>query len=149
MISANTGAGVSIQGGASSGAAILGNLIGTDRSGTFALGNGADGVDISGMSAVTIGGTTAAARNIISANAGAGIGLLASDTGELIEGNFIGTDSHRLQPAGQRRRHRHRGRVGEQHDRRHGLGAGNTIAFSTGIGVDVERHARAPATRSA
>jgi hypothetical protein len=66
---------------------IDGNLIGTDPTGTFAVPNG-DGVDIQGTG-VTIGGTTAEARNIISGNKS--YGVVAAVAG-LIEGNFIGTN---------------------------------------------------------
>ena len=39
----------------------------------------------------TIGGTTAAARNVISGNQ---VGVyLVSDSGNVVEGNFIGTDT--------------------------------------------------------
>src|SRR5262249_6167210 len=40
----------------------------------------------------TIGGTSASARNIISANVGGGVGFFESGSGNLIEGNYIGTD---------------------------------------------------------
>jgi hypothetical protein len=61
---------------------VQGNLIGTDVTGTMALGN-ITGINGSNL----IGGTTAAARNIISGNID-GI----TDEGNLIEGNYIGTD---------------------------------------------------------
>ena len=61
--------------------------------GTVALGNGADGVEIdTGASGNTIGGTTAAARNIISANADAGVEIHDAND-NLVEGDFIGTDA--------------------------------------------------------
>ena len=66
-----------------------GNLIGTDVTGAAALGNGNRGVFIPGGSGNTIGGTTAAARNIISAN-DRGIQLNGSD--HFVQGNYIGTD---------------------------------------------------------
>lgn len=66
---------------------IQGNLIGTDVTGMSALGN-AEGIYIG--SSTTIGGTTAAARNIISGNSDRGIFIGGS--GGVIEGNYIGTD---------------------------------------------------------
>ena len=47
-----------------------------------------------GASDNTVGGTTAAARNIISGNADDGIEIEGSGTsGNVVEGNFIGTDA--------------------------------------------------------
>ena len=51
---------------------IEGNLIGTDVTGTLALGNLYQGVFIDGSPLNTIGGTTARARNVISGNGGEG-----------------------------------------------------------------------------
>jgi hypothetical protein len=72
---------------------IQGNYIGTDINGTAALGNAADGIQISAFEpptgANTIGGTSAAARNIISANS---VGIELSGQNILIQGNYIGTD---------------------------------------------------------
>ena len=71
---------------------VAGNFIGTDVTGTVALGNGADGVVIdTSASGNTIGGTTAAARNIISANADAGVEIHGAND-NLVEGDYIGTD---------------------------------------------------------
>jgi hypothetical protein len=71
---------VGIEGGL-----IQGNLIGTDATGTLALGNGT-GV----RSFDEIGGTVAAARNIISGN---GVGIFDDENAaNLIVGNYIGTD---------------------------------------------------------
>ena len=67
---------------------IEGNFIGTNVSGTVALGNVVGGINPSSNN--TIGGTTAAARNIISGNSG---GILMSGGGNLIQGNLIGTDA--------------------------------------------------------
>jgi hypothetical protein len=75
---------------------LSGNYIGTDASGTRALGNNGDGV-WSGTAANTIGGTTAADRNLISGNAMMGVALWGQSAynpygGNLVEGNYIGTD---------------------------------------------------------
>jgi CSLREA domain-containing protein len=66
LISGNIDDGILISPGPT-GNTIQGNFIGTDASGTADLENGGNGVDIS-ASDNTIGGTTAGARNIISAN---------------------------------------------------------------------------------
>jgi hypothetical protein len=72
---------------------IQGDAIGTDTSGTVNRGNNYWGIYVAaGSSNNTIGGTTASFRNVISANGYAGIGLYdASTTGNLVEGNSIGT----------------------------------------------------------
>jgi hypothetical protein len=69
-------------------AQVQGNLIGTDATGTSALPNG---TGILVYSSSIIGGTTPAARNIISGNSGWGI-FDQSNGSAQIEGNYIGTD---------------------------------------------------------
>jgi hypothetical protein len=78
---------------------ILGNLIGTDSSGTKPLGNQGqpgigDGINIGyGASHTIIGGEMPGARNIISANGDDGITLQNGGTnGTQVIGNYIGTD---------------------------------------------------------
>ena len=56
---------------------IEGNDIGTDITGTQALGNVTNGVEILGATNCTIGGTTAAARNVISGNGQTGIHIVS------------------------------------------------------------------------
>ncbi len=138
VISANAGAGVSIAGTTTTGVVILGNRIGTDSTGTAALGNGTFGVLVSGTPGVTIGGTAAGDGNIISANPTAGIGLYADTTGALVQNNLIGTDITGSLPLGDGNGIQIDG--GSSHNTVGGTaaGAGNTIAFSTGIGVDVD-----------
>ena len=92
LISGNFGLGINILGTSATGITIRGNLIGTDVTGTVALGNTAGGVNVNGPSN-TIGGTTAADRNVISGNSGNGINILSSATGTSVLGNFIGTNS--------------------------------------------------------
>lgn len=91
LISGNSGSGVGIQGNATKGNVIEGNYIGTKADGITALGN-KFGVNISGASGNTIGGTTAGAGNLISGNTNEGVLIQSSGTtGNLIEGNLIGT----------------------------------------------------------
>ncbi|HEX8201100.1 MAG TPA: Calx-beta domain-containing protein, partial [Isosphaeraceae bacterium] len=77
---------------------IQGNLIGTDASGTRSLGNGVSGsgagIDIFGdTSGNTIGGVEEGARNVISGNFFSGVRISnAGDQGNVIQGNYIGTD---------------------------------------------------------
>ncbi len=78
---------------------VQGNFFGTDVTGTVRLGNNEDGIlIIFGASNDTIGGTTAAARNVISASDNFS-GIAVIGTGEVgtqgirIQGNYIGTDA--------------------------------------------------------
>ncbi|UCE20169.1 MAG: hypothetical protein JSV84_07495, partial [Gemmatimonadota bacterium] len=71
---------------------IEGNFIGTDFSGISASGNGMEGVSI-WSSNNTVGGTTPAARNLLSGNAQMGVLMIgAGVTGNVVQGNLIGTD---------------------------------------------------------
>src|SRR2546430_3043134 len=69
---------------------IEGNFIGTNIAGDAVLGNNQGVIIQFGSSNNLIGGLTPAARNIISGNSD-GISL-SGGAGEIIEGNFIGTD---------------------------------------------------------
>ena len=80
--------------------AIQGNLIGTDATGTRPLPNTNSGIDISGESNVTIGGSVAGAGNVISGNGDDGITTFANGAGLTIQGNFIGTDITGTLPLG-------------------------------------------------
>jgi hypothetical protein len=88
LISGNIGAGVLVAAG-STGNTVQGNFIGTNVSGNVALGNTGPGISYSGSNAL-IGGTTLAARNLISGN-NRGIAL-GNESNNLVQGNFIGTD---------------------------------------------------------
>jgi hypothetical protein len=90
VISGN-GHGVVVIGSSATGNLIQGNFIGTDITGTVDLGNQLEGVAIGGPNN-TIGGTTPAARNVISGNDRRGIQLGLGSSGNLVQGNFIGTD---------------------------------------------------------
>jgi uncharacterized repeat protein (TIGR01451 family) len=71
-------------------AVIQGNFLGTDATGTQALGRQFDGILMSATVTTTIGGTALGAGNVISGNSGNGID---ADVGAgLIQGNLIGTD---------------------------------------------------------
>jgi hypothetical protein len=91
VVSGNAPYGILIVSGSSN--TVQGNFIGTNAAGTAAIGNGA-GVWIEGGSHDNlVGGTTAAARNVISGNAGAGVGInvYADNFNNRVQGNFIGT----------------------------------------------------------
>lgn len=75
---------------------LQGNFIGVDSTGTAAMPNGFDGVGMNGPT-VTIGGTLAGARNVISANpTNVDINDLTNGnaaTGSYVQGNYIGLDA--------------------------------------------------------
>ena len=73
---------------------VAGNKIGTDITGTAALGNFSSGVEVdAGCSGNTIGGTASGAGNVISSNGAYGVWITGGGTTQnLIQGNAIGTD---------------------------------------------------------
>ena len=115
---------------------IQGNYIGTDAAGTVALGNGEDGVYLQDGSNNTVGGTTAAARNVISGNGWSGLTFDGTGTGNVVQGNYIGTNA-----AGTAARQPRAGRA--HRDARPTTiggtvaGAGNLIAYNGWDGVEI------------
>lgn len=92
VISGNSLRGVEIAGSGASGNLVQGNFIGTDVTGTADVGNFLEGILIhSGSRDNVIGGTASVARNVISGN-GSGVVFLSGSTGNVVQGNFIGTD---------------------------------------------------------
>jgi hypothetical protein len=69
---------------------VQGNYLGTDRSGTKDLGNDLDGIFLEGASGATLGGTSAASRNVVSGNGRTGVDLFF-DSGTKVLGNRVGT----------------------------------------------------------
>src|SRR5262249_38283160 len=102
VISGNAGDGVDITDSGTTGNVLAGNYIGTNSAGTAALANAGAGILINtGASNNTIGGTSAAARNVISGNTTYGIEITdAGTTGNVVEGNYIGTDTTGTQALG-------------------------------------------------
>jgi titin len=95
VISGNDGVGIQIQGADNN--TIIGNYIGTDRTGMFARENWWDGIwilDNGGDAAVgnIIGGFAPADRNVISGNRFSGIYIENSDN-NFVRGNYIGVDA--------------------------------------------------------
>ena len=95
VISGNFGSGVVIKG--VSGNTVRGNYIGLNAAGTTNVANQTDGIQIlDGASSNTIGGTTAAERNVISGNNNSGIYISSASSNcaaNVIAGNYIGTDA--------------------------------------------------------
>jgi parallel beta-helix repeat protein len=93
VISGNGADGVLIAGSGATGNKVQGNYVGTNSAGAAKLGNALYGVEISQPNN-TVGGTVSAARNVISGNVKSGVVLyLASATGNVVQGNYIGTDA--------------------------------------------------------
>lgn len=95
VIAGNTNQQVAIWGPASSYNLVVGNFIGLSSTGTVIVGsaNTQNGLHISNAPVNTVGGTNAAARNIISGMNAAGILLEGVTTlSNLIQGNYVGTD---------------------------------------------------------
>lgn len=101
VISGNKTDGIQLSSYSEAGYYILGNLIGTDRTGTQAIGNRL-GIGIFGcQSNAFIGGPEPAARNVISGNRSAGIQLTRFYThGVVVQGNYIGVDLSGSKPLG-------------------------------------------------
>src|SRR5205823_875198 len=95
------------------GARVTGNYIGTNAAGTSAVANHW-GVAVSSAHGVVIGGTTSAARNVISGNNGINVFASGHMEGSAVQGNYIGTNAGGATP-----------------------GAGNTIAYSPVEGISV------------
>jgi hypothetical protein len=138
LFSANADNGIMFYGVNSSGQIAKGNLIGLDASGANAMGNGLYGMEMHSSNNV-IGGTTAAERNVISANAWAGIvidGDLGRGAGNQVKGNYIGTDS-----IGTKARGNHQqgicfvNNAGANQIGGTEAGAGNTICSNGDVGI--------------
>lgn len=92
VISGNNGTGIAIS---ATGNVVSSNYIGTNAAGNAVLGNTDSGILIS-SSGNTIGGTTPSERNIISGNGdnlGVVGGIILNAGGNIIIGNYIGTDT--------------------------------------------------------
>ena len=136
VISGNTGSGIRLS-LSNGGGSVQGNYIGTDASGSYAIGNNFGIAILS--SGATIGGTTPAARNVISGNNyGIDIGSLTTGTirDTVIVGNYIGSNAAGDGPVPNVLFGVHVG--GSTQGARIGgteAGAGNLIAFNFGDGV--------------
>ena len=134
VISGNVSEGIFITAG---GNMVLGNLIGTNAAGTAPLGNGLSGITVQGSSGNTISGNTISGNGTSTAG-GNGIILTAQGANQnLIQGNFIGTDS-----AGVNALPNHDGGIGVidgQNNTIGGTGSGesNLISGNDGDGISI------------
>ncbi len=128
-----------IRAGGAGGHVIQGNLVGLTPSGAATTSNSADGIVILSPNNL-IGGPAAEARNVISRNGGHGIVLESPlATGNVIEGNFIGTGLDGITPAGNALA----GVAIRDGASGNTIGPGNVIAHNGGNGVLVESTAGA------
>jgi hypothetical protein len=95
VISGNSDVGITLSDMGTTGNRIQHNDIGTDPSGSHAIGNGSAGVILeSGAAGNVVGGPQWSAGNVISGNAASGIALrFVGTSGNVVEGNFIGTNA--------------------------------------------------------
>jgi hypothetical protein len=140
LVSGNGRFGVYLNGSGTSNNLVQENLIGLNAAATGPLGNAFDGVAfLEGASANTLGGTTAAARNLISANGRFGVLLGVTGTSNnFVQGNFIGTDASGNVALGNASNGVNI--VTGASDNTVGgtvTGAGNTIAYNGGTGVGI------------
>ena len=129
LISGNGGFGIYVR-DHSHGSLIQGNYIGTDITGSVAIGNSSDGLKIESMNNQLLG-------NVISGNFGRGIDL-NNAAQNVIQGNRIGTDASGSAGLGNNQG----GLLLEGSSSfntigldSNGLGTGNTIAFNANMGV--------------
>jgi hypothetical protein len=94
LISNNDGVGIMIDGDASVGNHVEGNIVGLDATGLIAQGNAKDGISLSGAARNFIGGTALGAGNLVSSNGSCGVRVWgAKAVLNSIQGNWIGVDS--------------------------------------------------------
>ena len=134
-----SGAGLNAGGGAVSGVYLAsssnrleGNLMGTDATGTRGLLPGGLFIESIGTEN-TIGGTNAASRNVIY---GGNYGITIKGQSNVVQGNFIGTKADGVSPL----TNGFDGVLVQNSFNQiggTGAGAGNTIAFSGGSGVNI------------
>ena len=144
VLSNNGTAGLQIDQGSNNTA--QGNLIGTNRTGTAALGNLQNGLVILDSTGNTIGGTDDLAANVISGNNLSGISISGTAAaGNSVLGNRIGTDRSGTQAVGN-------GKDGVLIDSAlsntiggTAAGAGNLISANSSHGIEIGETATDPA----
>ena len=137
VISGNFAEGILIEGLGAGGTIVQGNFIGTNASGTAALPNVNDGIQIKSGSH-TIGGTTAGVVNVLSGNGDDGIEIQSVNSGgNIVQGNRIGTNAAGTAALGN-------GSDGVEIQGSSGnqiggsaVGAGNVIAANASDGIEI------------
>ena len=100
VISGNRLFGVSISGSGTTGNVVMGNYIGVDATGSARLTNRYGVVISGGAQNNTVGGTAPGERNVISGNGGGVLIRHPGSSGNIVIGNYIGTDATGSQPLG-------------------------------------------------
>jgi hypothetical protein len=90
VLSGNALNGIAVNSPDTRGAAVVGNLIGTDAQGARAVGNIGNGVYVDGATDTLVGGSSPGAANVISGNESLGVGIFFGATGTRVQGNRIG-----------------------------------------------------------
>jgi hypothetical protein len=141
VISANAGDGVAIYGASYDAVnnTVSGNYIGTDASGRIAAGNSTRGVYLGSRAKNNvIGGDALGAGNIISGNPVGvwleGDAFSTNNLGNVVKGNFIGTDDTGNNPL----RNLNNGVMISRRTQGNYIGPNNVIAFNGGDGVGVD-----------
>jgi hypothetical protein len=139
VISGNGVDGVHIENRRTAHNLLLGNYVGTDFTGTKALGNLANGVEIDlGAHLNTLGGPLPGQGNVICANAGDGVALSGAGTSKnLLQGNHIGTNASGATDLGNLG---HGVRIDDGANNTLGgigAGVGNVLAYNSKAGVAV------------
>ena len=97
VLSGNRGSGIRVSGDNCAGIDIWGNRIGTDPTGSFAVPNQGNGVDVAASTpGVSVGSSVMFSGNLISGNGWNGIAT--SGVGTIIQGNIIGMDPNAAAP---------------------------------------------------
>lgn len=80
--------------GENGGNSIEGNFIGTDVTGSAALGNGSVGVNVVASSGNSVGGAATGTRNLVSGQSNSsGIQISSGGSDNVVQGNLVGTDA--------------------------------------------------------
>jgi titin len=143
LVSGNTEVGIQFATTNANDNVIAGNLIGTDLTGNAALPNLDDGIHLSVGARNQIGGVTPAEANVISANRGYGVRIDSNASDNRVQGNLIGVARVANSPLGNFLAGVGIGSSAASPSNNNNLvggsevGAGNTIAYNGGAGVEV------------
>ncbi len=135
VISGNEDHGVFVQGAASAGNLIQGNIIGLNASGLGVLRNTDHGILVDGAVDTAIGGAGGGIGNVISGNGQRGISVAGAGT--LIQGNVIGLDINAAADLGNAQDGIHVAGVPGTVIGGRAAGASNIISGNNGDGVEV------------